>query len=164
MQLIIGDPIPSRKKPNSYEVDITTVAGDGDGYDHLLVGPFVKGDNDDEVLLEDLLLTINRIANEHPRGMLGSDNYDAVEGFLSWFSPDNVFDETTFRRYNPDYAFSYEEYVELHARVLELSRKTGNYLDWTMDPMTDYQTPRGYSSHKVLYYDNSLVQHEVAVS
>jgi hypothetical protein len=153
MKLVIKDPVPNTKTPNSYEVVIETMSGDGDGYEDIIVGPFIK--DKDEAVMENLFTLLDQMDKAFPHGMGGRDDFDHVGNFAVWFGGNSLLSEEKLNSYYPKYPYSYQEYVEINNLI-------GNFAtDWVHDPMTDYQSPNSYVGFKVFYYDDNKVQHVV---
>lgn len=142
MQFVIGDLTPEKHTPNSYEVEICAMSGDGDAYHKFTVGPFLE--NEDEPALQNLVETLSRMENEYPNGRSGFDNeYDHIEGFYDWF------DQGAVEEPNP----VVEDF--LAKRNLEFY--------WTYDA-TNETSSASYDSHKVSYYDDNRKEHSVLVT
>ena len=139
MKLTIKEPMPNGKTANSYEIVVTTYQGDGDGDVQLVLGPFHTTDLE---LLEDALLTLDRVAKAFPQGMGGQDDFNHIEGFTVWFDDIEYLDD-------PDFV------------VPEGIARTRGYDNWPSDPMSDYTSPNSYSGHKVFYYDAEKTVHYV---
>ena len=153
MEIIVGEPVPANKTPNSFEVVVTT------NYDEparITVGPFIKGE--DEFYLYRLIETLNIMAIAYPHGRGGDDTYEHIPHFLAWFADDMYVDEImeneeNLKRYYPSYPFTYAEYL-LEAAAVQKFRQS-----CPMNPVTDYSTPNGYESFTIFYYDEQQIQH-----
>jgi hypothetical protein len=147
MDLTIGDLIPRPQTPNSFEVEILTYWGDADGYNTLVMGPFVK--DQDEVALQGLLETLHRLSVAYPHGRSWLDTLDGIEGFAGWFAQDADSED--------------DEDTEADAigrawREAQL----GQHVYWPVDANIDMQD--SYQSHKIFYYDENQEQYAVTAS
>lgn len=124
---------------NKYFVECEAMFGDADGEATVIVGGFLKGR--DEEVLEDFLLTCERLSNAYPNGRGGGDEYNHVEGFNRWFQVESL---------------ERDEWDSLPEVVQILSA------DWVMEPdgMGHHATFEGY---EVFYYDENGVKFNVAV-
>lgn len=159
MKLTIEGAIPNRKTPNSYEVVVTTMQGDADSYKDVIVGPFIR--NEDEAAMEEFLHTLKRMSSAFPSGMSGSDTYTNTEGFLAWFPDQSNMTEKDFKESYPGYQHSVEEFMRIQDIAEKFFKKSQQYPEWTYDP--NYGNPNSYDGYKVVYYDENKVAHKVTV-
>lgn len=162
MHLTIEDVIPSGKTPSSYEVVVRTFQGDGDGDKDIVIGPFNMLDL---ALLEDLLLTLERIQTAFPQIANGDNYFDNVEGFLAWFNFERI-EKERMRRDFPSFKLDYDEYAAQAAKVeaFKLAHDIDEEaISWPNDPISDYEYPNSYSGYKVYYYDENLAKYKVTV-
>lgn len=138
-------PVPNLHKPETYEVVITTMSGDADGYDEIVVGPFHNGDTDDLAALEDLLKTLDRMETTYPhgRGGGGRDEYDHVAGFNAWFCEIDSSEDPA------------------DATALAYLKRHENFPDWPYDMYSDCQ--QSADGHKVMYYNDEREEFDVKV-
>jgi hypothetical protein len=153
MELIIERAVVPTATPNSYEVVINTMRGDADGYEDVIVKPFIK--DQDEASLFYLLETLERTAVRYPYGRGGGDSYSDVEGFNIWFDNEFYEEEADYLKY-ADNPMPYAEY----AAAKELVGDERDF-DWPYE--TDYDAENSYVSHAVFYYDTDLVKYNVTV-
>jgi hypothetical protein len=150
MQFVIKDPVPVKlETPNSYEVVVSAMFGDGDGFKDVTLKPFVAGQ--DEKALEFLLNTLAEMAAYSANG----DSYHHLKGFEAWFGGENYIDEDYYMTYRRNDT-PYEEFKTLMELVGE------RYAYWPNDSLSDMSYD--YDGHKVFYYDENLVKHHVQVS
>jgi hypothetical protein len=157
MKFVIGDAIPTEKKPNTFEVTISTMLGDADGYEDVVVGPFAKGQ--DEELLEGLLATLKEMDDTYPNGGRRS-GYSKLVGHLAWFR-DEIIETPEIASYFFDDEEKQQELIDYKTRVLKFCKKTNNYPNWPYSEFTD--SPNSYDGHKIVFYDENLVAHFVTV-
>ena len=147
MTLKISDmtAVPNLHKPNSYEVVITTMSGDADGFDTLVVGPFHTVSPDDLEAMEDLLKTLDRVETTYPhgRGGGGRDEYDHVAGFSAWFCEIDSSEDPA------------------DAIALAYLKRHENFPNWPYDMYSDCQ--QSADKHKVLYYNVERDEFDVTV-
>lgn len=150
MELIIQEAVPSNKTPNSYEVVIKTMRGDADGYDYIIMEPFIR--NQDEASIEFLLEVLTELAAAYTHGMGGMDNYSHVKHFETWFGGSSYDTEESYLKY----AQNTLPYAEYAAAILVVGE---HYADWPAEE--GYQN--SYEGFKIFYYDDNAVQHNVQV-
>lgn len=150
MQFIIQDVVPISKTPDSYEVVVHTMRGDADGYDDIIMEPFIR--NQDEASLEFLIEVLTELATAHPNGMGGGDNHYKVKNFDVWFDGSYYDSEESYLKYSEN-TRPYAEYIAAARTVGE------HYADWPTEE--GYQN--SYQDYKVFYYDDALVRHHVQV-
>lgn len=148
MRFIIGAPIANSHTPESYEVEVKVMFGDGDGYDTFIVGPFLK--DKDEELLQHLIETLERMEQAYPHGRGGGDEYNHVEGFAAWFEEDYDEEEAT------------EDGDTLAETINAFYARNKNYPNWPHD-VTYMETSASYNDSWVVYYDESKTAHKVTV-
>lgn len=124
---------------NAFVVECEAMYGDGDGYETVKLGPFIK--DEDEDLLGECVHFCNRMEAAYPHGRGGDARYDHVDGFDKWFNVDNMEEE---------------EYNKLSAKEQNLSS------DWPYQP-DGYGTQASFQGHKVYYYDETGVKFDVKV-
>jgi hypothetical protein len=158
MELIIGAALPQKNKPKSFEVEIEVMHGDGDAYKKLITGPFYE--NQDEPALQELLAVVEKISQV---SLEGSETYENVEGFAAWFNSSGRISEKNYSKWYRNSPFSYQEF-KVRADVADaFYEKNGGFrLHWPLD-VTNEDTVAAYDNHKVFYYDENLVQHQVTV-
>lgn len=151
MKLVIKELIPSTKTPDSYEVVITTMSGDADGYEKIILGPFIK--DKDEPSIKLLLKTLRELKSSYPQGRGGGPEYgyDNIKNFLLWFGGydeygDRVTQMTEEEFTNTKATMSYSKYETFIKRFSA---------EWPNDVTTDYQSENSYSSHEFFYYDEN---------
>lgn len=128
MKFKIKNPIKS-KYVDCFVVVVDIMYGDADGYDKLTVHGFKK--DNDESLLIDLIETLERMGKAYPRGRGGSDDYNHVEGFNSWFAVECLSEE------------EYESLSEIQKSFSE---------DWKCAP-GGYGIQGSYKGYNIYYYD-----------
>lgn len=140
MNIEVTEAVENKHRPNTYEVDVEIMHGDADSFEHLIIGPFSAGDEEDFKNLTDLLTTLERMQLAFPngRGGGGRDNYDNVEGFARWFV--GVFDDKTF------------EYGE---EPIFWKYSSGDEECWPVDSY-DYETHGNPWKVVVYFYDENL--------
>jgi hypothetical protein len=144
MEFVIKDATPKPQTPNSFEVDISTIIGDDEGYQSFVVGPFIK--DQDEYALQNLIETLTAMTAIEPNGMADGEHYDELPEFRAWFKNSN------------EYANEDEDEVPLEPWK-NVNPKWSFY--WVTDAYS-YEHNR-YKSYTVYYYDENLVQHSVYV-
>ena len=162
MHLTIEDVIPSGKTPSSYEVVVRTFQGDGDGDKDIVIGPFNMSDL---ALLEDLLLTLERIQTAFPQIANGNNYFDNVEGFLAWFNFERI-EKERMRRDFPSFKLDYDEYAAQAAKVeaFKLAHDIDEEaISWPMDPISDWEDLNSFKEYNVFYYDENLAKYKVSV-
>jgi hypothetical protein len=157
MKLNIKEAVPNSKTPNSYEVVIETMSGDADGFENIIVGPFIK--DQDEPIMEHLLGVIEEMSKAYPHGMGGSDNFNHIKHFDTWFNTFDDFGPEEEYAYQVKSDVTYEEYLELN-KTFQAFKKDSM---WPTDPMTDYTVPNGYRGFEIYYYDENKKQYDVEV-
>jgi hypothetical protein len=157
MKFVIGDVIPTEKKPNTYEVTISTMLGDADGYEDVVVGPFAK--DQDEELLEGVLTTLKEMQDAYPNGgrRVG---YSKLVGYLAWFL-DETIETPVAASYYFDDKEKQQELIVYSTKVVEFCNRVNNYPSWPYSEFTD--SPNSYDGHKIVFYDENLVAHFVTV-
>lgn len=175
MKLTIGDALIPRVIPNSYSVEVKVMAGDADYYDGFTVHGFEP--SRDEELLEELLRLFGRIDSFYPHGRGGSEEYTLrkVPGFNSWFTDDGWSEGD---EYSAEVRYASEEeresYAALGKRVAEFKERVDerasdlkisgvSFPYWPMDATTDYAIECDHELHRVYFYDENLVKHDVTV-
>ena len=157
MQLIITDLIPAPETPtDSYVVEIQSMQGDADGYREFTVGPFKKGQ--DEVPLQSLLETLQRMKARFPNGMRGDSTYNDVLGHLQWFGTETVTIEF-LQEYYPEVLSTYG--VEAHQELINVAEN--HYTEWQGDALTDYKKDEKLTKYGVVYYDEAGTKRNVEV-
>lgn len=176
MKLTIGEALTPLVIPNSYSVEVKVMAGDADYYDSFTVHGFEPGR--DEELLEELLRLFDRVDAFYPHGRGGGSEYTLrkVPGFNSWFTDDDSFDYADEYEAKVRYASEeeraryaalgkrvaeFKERVDERAKALKLSGVSFPY--WPMDATTDYAIECDHELHRVYFYDENLVKHDVTV-
>ena len=81
----IKSKVPKKDIRKGYLLIISTMAGDGDGYEDIEVGCFQE---DELHLLEEVINVCDRMTEAYPHGRGGDDEYNHIEGFYRWFSQD----------------------------------------------------------------------------
>jgi hypothetical protein len=160
MEFIIENAVSPENKSNSFEVEITVMHGDGDSYEKLSIGPFYKGQ--DEAALENMLEALTNVSNAYS-GMSGSDNYESVDGYVAWFTPDFLMSKEEYEKYYKPSSVSYEDYKR-RAIVADaiVTKNKMEEINWPYD-VTCEESPTEYVSHKVFYYDSELNKYNVTV-
>lgn len=155
----ITNPVPSTyHQPETFEVEIKFMHGDGDAETFSTVKPFTK---DETEALSSLIETLNRIASAYPQGR-GGDwkkfGFHNIEGFYSWFGEDYV---NTEEEYNLEYEHSSVPY-ETYQRIRNLAtpeRVTFWHSDITVDTLeADLDT------YNVYYYNEEGIKFCVEAS
>jgi len=138
----IGAPVENKHIPNSFELSITTMFGDADGYDTFTIGPFIQGADDGA--LTHLLTVMEGAAKAFPNGRSGGGGYeyDIVPGFAYWFGYDDDGDGDVVDAY-------------LSRNELEL--------DWPTDPYGDGDE-QSFDSAALFFYDATGVVHTTSWS
>ena len=159
MQINIEKPVPNSHTPNSFEVVISTMEGDADHYENVIVGPFIK--DKDEYAIEILLGVLEEMKNHFPHGMGGSDNYNEILGFQAWFDYMEE-DKSSFDERFASYSFDFEEYSEM-AQLADKFSQLGDYgVEWPHSP--NYGNPNSYDGYKIFYYDENQVEYTTNVT
>jgi hypothetical protein len=160
MIIRVGDPVPDTHVPHSFEVEVTAMFGDGDGYETVVVGPFPADHPKAGAAITSLVETLQRMEVAYPNGRGGGDydvdTYNHVEGYEAWFGG---FRSDTEEAYLAETRsqFSYEEFLK-HDFLEEFSV----YPDWPRDPYAYNQG--SFESFAVFYYDTNRVKYTVAIS
>jgi len=148
MTFTIGNLIPNPHTPDSYEVEVTAMFGDGDGYKTVTVGPFPATHPKTQEALTSLVETLLRMETAYPSGRGGGDydvdTYNHVKGFEAWFG--------NFRSDTEEF-YSAESTSGLPYAVFledDYSEEFNVYPDWPRDP---YAYAQGsFQSFEVFYY------------
>jgi hypothetical protein len=161
-ELIIGNPVLVKEKPNSYVVEVTAMHGDADGYDTIQIGPFYK--DEDEAALESLLQTLDNMDKAYPYGRSGIDEYYNTEGFMAWFDDADYTEDTYINAYRPSNV-PYSEYVESRNIVVAFTEKNNIELPyWPSDVQSNDGSSAGFDKYEIFYYDENLVKYHVTCS
>jgi hypothetical protein len=155
MKLTIADFIPDTITLNSYEVVIETMAGDGDGYVNIVVGPFMK--DQDEPIMQHLIETLSNVAATTPQTIDGKPSLDHVPNFNTWFGSEYYATQEEYDENNTS-EVAFEEYVQLQDFLQGFNDETS----WPEDPTTDYMFPNTYIGFNIYYYDQ--VKNKFAVN
>jgi hypothetical protein len=157
--LTIGEPVPDTHTPHSFEVEVTAMFGDADGYETIVVGPFLADNPKSAEAVVSIVQTLKRMEAEYPngRGGGGDDEYYHVPGYEAWFG---AFAADTEELYLQETRsdLSYEEF----RKDSDLAEYFKIYPDWPYDTHSDSQA--SYDAHEVFYYDQNRVKHTVAIS
>lgn len=156
MQLTITDLIPDTITPNSYEVVIETMAGDGDAYENIVAGPFIK--DEQEHIMQHLIATLSEVAVAVPIVVNGVPSYNHVSNFDIWFGVDYYSDKEQYDENNTS-EVTYEEYTQLEEFLQGFNDET----EWPADPTTDHLFPNSYVGFNVYYYDENKNKFAVLV-
>jgi hypothetical protein len=158
MPFTIGDAVPVEHTPNSYEVEVTAMFGDADGYETVMVGPFPEGAADTEKAMTSLIETLLRMEAAYPHGRGGgdvdADTYYHVKGFEAWFGAFRADTEESYTAESRS-GFPYEVFLQDY-----YNDDFNTYPDWPREPYAYNQG--SYDHYVIYYYDHNLVKHEVA--
>jgi hypothetical protein len=137
MEILIGEPVPNLHTPDTFEVVVTSMIGDADGFPSFTVGPFVRG-IDDEVL-DSFLQLMTAMSLAYPNGRGGNDDYEHVDGFNDWFG-----------------------YENMPSSIAVFCERLGIEMYWPNDPHFDGVL--SFRNAQVFYYDAERVAHSTDFS
>lgn len=156
MKLTIGDLIPTVAS-DGYMVEVRAMGGDADYYRDFAVGPFKRGEHEEN--LQSLLETLDRMkAKFEYSGMSWYENYNDVLGFYEWFHGIHIL-EVLIERHGD--ALVARDGAEIHQEIMALSKDHSSR--WHGDAMVDCERPESLTSYRVFYYDAAGFKHEVRV-
>lgn len=110
--------------PDAYVVEVETMRGDGDGFETIKVGPFYRGQHEEN--LQSLLETLERMNEAFPRGVAVRGSYRDVLGFEQWFG--EAWDMATVEEFFPKLLELYGR--EVQEKLVELAEPVVEDMSW----------------------------------
>lgn len=170
MRFLIEEPVPSKHKPMTYEVEIRVMHGDADGYNTFTIGPFIYGVDEDA--LTSLVETLDRIAAAYPSGRGGNwekYGFQHIEGFYSWFHDSYARNEKEYLDNIVKWTKTtvpYDVFAKHHTLAVPPGGETPEwgYPEWPHDvTMGDEGLEADLDEYSVYFYDEFGTKHRVKV-